>query len=349
VALFVSALEASADRWASDVVRALGRPCFGIGGSDLEALGVRLVADLRRFTAMGTVEVAARLPALLEAAAAVWDELETPPQVALLVDGPDANLPLAALLAARGVPVVYYVAPQVWAWRAHRVDALRDRARKVAVILPFEEAPLRAAGVDATFVGHPLLDSPSPSRARARDALGLGEGLVVAVAPGSRPAEVDRHLGPCLAAARLLGARAIVVPVAPSVSIAQVPGVLRVPGPAGLALAAADVAFVASGSATLEAILAGTPPVILHRTSSIGFFVARALVRVGHVGLPNLVLGRRAFPELLQDDVQPDLLARAAESLLARPDMEAIQEVRARLGTGGAAGRVADMVRSVAP
>jgi lipid-A-disaccharide synthase len=361
--VLVVAGEASADRYAARALCVLAArrriDAFGIGGAGLEAAGMRLHADLRRTSAMGTTELIPRLPHIAAAFARVAREIvRRPPDLALLVDGPDFNLPLARLCRARGVPVLVYVGPQVWAWRAGRLSAMARDVARTALVLPFEPPLYAAAGVPAAFVGHPLLDDPVPDRATARRQLGVpADARVVAVLPGSRPAEVAHHL-PALVAATRLQARGtrVLWPVAPSLVDGALPTdvapVEPVRADAATVLAAADLALVATGTATLEACRAGVPSVFFHRASRATWTIGRALVRVRHLALPNLLLDRCAFPELRQAQVTGPLLAREATLLIEDPERtrrqrEDASAVVRSLGEPGAASRVASMAEEL--
>lgn len=360
--VLVVAGEASADRYAARALSALAsrRPveAVGLGGEELEAAGLSLLADLRRTSAMGTTELVPRLPAIAAAFARVAREIvRRPPDLALLVDLPDFNLPLARLCRARGVPVLAYVGPQVWAWRAGRLAAMARDVACTALVLPFEPPLYASAGASATFVGHPLLDDPVPDRDGARRRLGLGaRDRVVAVLPGSRPAELAHHLPALAEVARRLPGTEMLWPVAPSLPMTGVAGDLGPMRPvrasAATVLAAADLALVATGTATLEACRAGVPSIFFHRASTTTWLAGRALVRVRHLALPNLLLERRAFPELWQSAVTGARLAREAERLAADPARIAAQrrdaaEVVRRLGTPGAAARVATLAEEL--
>jgi lipid-A-disaccharide synthase len=365
--LLVVAGERSGDRIAARALSALrdrgDARAFGIGGDALAALGVRLVAHVRDLSAIGVGAVAARLAAWASAWARLRGEIaQQRPRVALLVDAPDVNLPLARILTEQGVAVLLYVGPQVWAWRPRRLRLLKDRTRRVALVLPFEKPLYDAARVRASYVGHPLLDEPAPiSRDDVRRTLGVGsDEPLVALLPGSRRSEVSAHAAPMVDAARILarrGARTAFAPAREAVSVAELAAARAAgciaPGVALDArdvLAASDAALVASGTATLEAALLGTPLAVVYRLGIASRAVARALVDVPYVGLPNWVAGRRVVPELLEE-VTGDRLARAALGLLEpataasmRGDFDGI---RAALGPPGAARRVAELLREL--
>lgn len=358
--LLVVTGEASGDAWAADVVRALGVPAVGIGGRHLSAAGAELSSDLATFSAMGVSGAVQRAPAVLSSLLRLRRVVvKRRPRVGLLVGFSEVNTRLAPWLRARGLKVLWYAPPQVWAWRPWRARRIARDADALAVVLPFEESLWRAAGARAHYVGHPALDQgnhPAQSGAPVVD---------VVVLPGSRGHEVRAHLSPMLGAVQALRRRGSVgsaaVVLAPSLdgatrawvwTRALAAGVV----PAGVPLPAvargARVALAASGTATLECAALGLPPVIVYRTDALTYGVARRLVRVPHIGLPNLVLGREAFPELLQGAVTAEAIARAARVVLGAhaARLRDCEEVRARLasptGTGMPSERVAAMLAS---
>jgi lipid-A-disaccharide synthase len=357
--VLIVAGEASGDRIASLAARALARrgaSLFGVGGPACRAAGVSLLADGSRLGAMGLGDVAARLPELASAVVRLLARVRRrPPRAALLVNATELNQRLGPLLRRLGVRVLWCVAPQVWAWRPRRIDALRGACDRLAVILPFEEALWKRAGYDARYVGHPSLDVPHLPRNELRNALGIAGGATaIAVLPGSRAGEVRRLGEPlCAAAARLLrdgaanDARVIVArgaePRAAALAraIAARAGIPVIEGDpdhgAATLLGAFDAALCASGTASLEAALAGAAPVVTYRLDRLSFAVARRLVRTPHIALPNVLLGRRAYPELLQDDVTEERVAGAARELLRRRDASRADaaELRAELTLAG--------------
>jgi lipid-A-disaccharide synthase len=366
LSLLVIAGEASGDAHAASVIRTLAslrpeiRP-FGIGGQALRAAGLDRIADARELAVVGLSEVIPRLPRIF----AIFRRLlrtvrERRPALALLVDSPDFNLRVARRLRALGIPVLYYIAPQAWAWRKRRVRLLRRLVRQLAVVFPFEEPFFGNAGIPTTFVGHPLLDGVDwPSQDEARRILGIAKAPVVAVLPGSRPGEIRRHLRVMVEGARrhLSGKGLILLPVASTLDEARlrdlippgVPDVRLLSGQSRLALAAADRAVVASGTATVEAALAGTPAVVGYRVNPLSYLLARLLVRTPFVAMPNLLAGRALIPELIQGRLRAQAIAAALEGLVARnAEVRAgLAEVRARLGHPGAAMRVAHLALSI--
>jgi lipid-A-disaccharide synthase len=337
--LLVVAGEASGDRAAAAVVAALGGRdrvrAFGLGGSALEAVGGELVSDLRDSTALGVTDVAARACAIRKAYMSVARAArKRRARVALLVNYTEFNTLLAARLHARGVRVLWYGAPQIWAWRAGRAEPLRRTVDRMAVMLPFEEAMWRERGIDAQYVGHPACESSSLDRTAAREAMGLTPyARTIAILPGSRPHEVDRLLQPMLEAyervrndrasidGRLLlapsldertRARAMALAAKADVTTVEIDARVGV----GPCLRAFDAALCASGTAALEAALARAVPVVVYRVDALTELAARRLLRTPHISLPNVLLGRAAFPELVQGDVQPRKIAQALVRVL---------------------------------
>lgn len=330
----------------------------GVGSVRMAAAGVELLKRSEELQAMGFVEVVGAVPRHWALLRQLRARMATG-QVALLVvlDYPGFNLRLAAAAHALGVPVLYFITPQVWAWGARRLAEIRRVVTKAAVILPFEEPLLRGGGVDATFVGHPLMDRAAemPTRAAARAALGLApDARVLALFPGSRRQELARHLAPFADATRALERRypglEVIVSVAPGMTIDATRCPWRqVAQQSYTVLRAADAALCKSGTTTLEAALAGTPLVIGYATHPATMWLARRLVQVPWAGLVNIVAQREAVPEFLQERMTPEALAGAMAPLLdpASPERAAqlavLDGIRASLGEPGAAGRVAAM------
>lgn len=358
--IYISAGEPSADGHAAAVATALRRRLPGVelealGGPQLERAGVRVLDRMEAFSVVGFVEAIAKIPAhyrLLNRVKKAFNEKRY--DLAILVDYPGYHLRAAAAAAAAGVPVLYYIAPQLWAWGQKRVKKLAPVDR-LAVILPFEEKFFREHGVAATFVGHPLKDRPPPpARGDARRALALDPGRpTLGLFPGSRAQEVRRHWAMFrAAAARVAAARPdvrIVVAGTPGAAYPD-PGSITIhEGDPLLVFAAADAGICKSGTTTLEAAIADVPMVITYRVHPISSFIAFRLLRVPWVGLVNLVAGYEVAPELLQGRATPDALADGVLPLLdpanplARRQREGLQLVRERLGAPGAADRVAEL------
>jgi lipid-A-disaccharide synthase len=367
-ALLVSCGEPSGDLYAGDLVRHLRRErgdieVFGLGGDHLRAEGGRLLAHVSELAVVGLLEVLRHLRRLRRVFRSVLAEVERErPRVAVLVDYAEFNLRLARELKRRGVRVVYYVSPQVWAWRRGRLAAIRASVDHMIVIFPFEEALYRGAGVPVTFAGHPLVDlaRPAPDARAFLAAQGLDPGRpVLAVLPGSRRQEVAHNLPPIAGALRLLSARRKdlqpALAVAPSLDrrpfdrdLAGLP-VTYVAGKTHALLSSAAVGIVASGTATVEAALMNLPFSVVYRLSPLTYAVGRPFVSVPHYAMPNLIAGREVVKELIQGDFRPETVAVETLALLEDEGrrgalLEGLAEVRARLGPPGASARAAEVV-----
>ena len=361
--LLVLAGEPSGDLHAASVVRALRarlqRARFaGTGGPRLAAEGVELLAGLDRLAVMGFAELIPQLAFLRSLEGRVRALLDTGAvDLVLLVDYPGFNLRVARHARRRGVPVLYYIAPKVWAWNPGRARRLAEDVDRVAVIFPFEAQPLRAAGADARFVGNPLLDRGDAVATRAELCASLGvspERPLLALLPGSRRQEIARHLDTFVAAARLAArARPDLQPViarAPDLPASLLEHIgLPLTTDTRALLRHAAGAIVKSGTGTLEAALEGTAFVIAYRTSAFTYGLARRLLRVPWIGLPNLIVHEGIVPELIQHDATPERIAAELVPLLdaaspRRARMLAdLGRVRAALGGPGAAERVAEL------
>jgi lipid-A-disaccharide synthase len=332
--LFLLCGEPSGEVYASRVARAFrerypGVPIEGIGSSRLEGEGVRLLRDYGDISVMGFTGVVKRLPAIRRALREATDRVSRPDIGAVvLVDFPDFNFRVGLAAWKRGVPVVYYIPPQVWAWRTGRARTLARFTRGAVVLFPFEEEFLRRYGVNAVFAGHPLMEELAPvldaPAEPARFGIPAGK-RVVGLLPGSRPSEIHHHLEALLSAARIVAERSpdvhFALPVArPALRDSIERGVSGCGLP--LTLVSEDrhrlfrcmhAALAVSGTVTLELALLGVPPVIVYRASWINFRIAKAFAKVRSIGLPNLAAGEPFLPELIQDDFTP---ARAADALL---------------------------------
>ncbi len=377
--IMVVAGEASADRYGARLVRRLRARSsapdllrfYGTGGDEMAAAGVELLCHIRDLANIGPREAFANLSRYY----AVYRQLIRscrlrPPSVAVLIDFPEFNLRLARKLHAAGSRVVYYVGPQIWAWRRGRVRLVRRYVDRMAVILPFEEEFYRRYGVEAEFVGHPLLEEFGVTRKRFEllGELDLNPDLpTIALLPGSRSREVE-HILPVLLEASLalidVSEAQVVVSVAPTVGVDQIrrlirkyAGVERHPricpttAPARDLLACCDFAYVKSGTSTLEAALVGTPFVIVYRISALSWLLGKILIRSQFKGLVNLIVGREAVPEYIQGDATAEALVRVGRELLGNPDkrrrMSAeLSRVRELLGTDSASEEVASIVEN---
>ncbi len=337
---------------------------FGLGGERLRAAGGRLTGDYTGISVTGLVEVLRILPRsyamlrrLIAAARA------SRPDVFVAIDFPDFNFRLAAALKRLGIPIVYYISPQLWAWRPARMQTMKRLADRVLVIFPFEEELYRREGVDVRFVGHPLVDLASATG--PRDAFLRGHRLdpaapVVALLPGSRPNEVSRILPVLASAMPLIAGRVPRVqfvvacaPELPDTSFAGIEGAVLVRGRADDVLAAADVVVTASGTATVQAALHERPMVVVYRLSNLTYRIGKPFVKVDTYAMANLVAGSRIVPELIQQDCTPERVAAETVRFLtdsARYDATraALAGVRAKLGAPGASARAAEAILEVA-
>ena len=369
--ILISAGEASGDRLGAGLALALRarRPdaeLFGMGGERMAAAGVRLLARSSDVAVVGFTEVLGRLPALLRARRALERALAVErPDLFVPIDFPDFHLRVVPRATRAGARVVYFVSPQIWAWRRGRIRAIRRHVRRMLVLFPFEERFYEAAGVPVTFVGHPAVDDPvvPPPFEALRHRAGLEPGRpAIALLPGSRPSEVGRLLPVLLGAAALLAARRpapqFLVPLAPGldptlvttrISRAGLDGIRTHAGEFPAILATCVAGAVASGTASLEAALAGLPMVVVYRMAPLSYAVGRMLVRVEHVALPNLVAGRRVVPELIQGECTARSVAGHLAAFLDQPGLSdrvraELAFVRARLGAPGAFARAAEAV-----
>jgi len=380
--ILVVAGEASGDDHAARLVAAIREFCpqaefLGIGGEEMSAQGVRILTPAADLAVVGLMEVVGHLPAIWQALRTIGKVLKTArPDLAILVDFPDFNFWVARMAKYYRVPVMYYISPQVWAWRTYRVRTLARLTDRLVVIFPFEADFYRQQGVAVSYVGHPFRETLPPLTDRRTFLAQHGldpEALTIALLPGSRAGEIERHLPTILKAAHLIHQSIpetqFILPLAstaprglvermvedfwndlrgrPGLSApGPLPQIKIIPGNAYQALGAAHVAVVASGTATVEAALAAVPTVIVYRVSPSTFAVGRRLVRVEHVGMANLLAGERVFPELIQDDFTPERLAREVLSLIKDPGrMMAVRRSLAtvirRLGGPGASARAA--------
>jgi len=361
--IFLSAGEASGDMYGAWLIEALreelrergdiGKPeFFGVGGDAMRAAGCDLVVNAHDIAVVGLAEVVEHLPRIYRLFRQVVRDAERRrPDIAVLIDFPDFNLRLARQLHRLGIPVIYYVSPQLWAWRQSRVELVRKYVRKMLVIFPFEQKFYAEHGIAAEFVGHPLADIPAPAMTREQfgERYGLDPAKTwVALLPGSRQGEVSRIFPTLLEAAQLLGPDYVyIVPVASTLSESwlksfvpkDLPISLVFTDDAPTALCQARAAVVASGTSTLQAALIGTPFVMVYRVADMSWKFGRKLVKVERFAMPNLIAERDVVPELVQDDLTAKHVVAELQPLLLdgrdRQKMtEDFQKVRQRLTTG---------------
>ena len=334
----------------------------GVGGAQMRASGVEITRDYTDLAVMGFAEIIKHIPkhaALLRTLRARLAAGNV--AVVVLIDYPGFNMKVAAAAREAGVPVLYYVTPQVWAWGAGRLPKLARLVTKAAVILPFEEPLLRGYGIDATFVGHPLLDRAGTlsTRAEARERLGISPTeRVLALFPGSRDQEIARHFEPFIESGQELMRRypglRVIVHAAPTVDLRGRACPFEIMHGASFDIfRAADIALCKSGTTTLEAAIAQCPMAVAYRTGAISYAIARRVVKIPYIGLVNVVAGREVAKEFVQGALEPKAVATELGRLLDDvPYREAqragLLEVRSQLGTPGAASRVAAMISGMA-
>lgn len=371
--ILISAGEASGDIHAAAVTAALKQidssvEVFGMGGDALRAAGGEVLFDIKDHGVMGFVEVIKKLPDLFKLRsdfARVMDERQ--PDCLVVVDYPGFNMKLAKVAHDKGIPVVSYIAPSAWAWNKGRAKNVAKIVDKVACIFPFEYDVYEEAGAPVEFVGHPLLDIVHPTMERAEAEAWAGKEAghpLVLLMPGSRLMEIEKMLPNLLAGAKLLKKQLpevqFAMPRAGTIPLELLQSKIKA---SGLEIkiteghnydlfSVADLALATSGTVTLEAALCGLPSVIVYRTSALNAFIARIVINIPNIGLPNIVAGRQILPELLQEDFTPANVAKTAVELLAperRPQLEAdLAFMKARLGEPGAVKRVAQLILRIA-
>ena len=372
--VMISAGEASGDLHGASVAAALhdmlpGLELLGMGGSHMRDAGVDIVYDIADIGVMGFVEILRNLPKffrLRSYLSKIMDERR--PDVLLLIDYGGFNMALAAVAKKKNIPVVYYICPKAWVWGKWRAKAIAGWVEKVAAIFPFEADIYREAGASVNFVGHPLVDIVKPSMDRETAYRFFGadpKRPLLLLLPGSRYQEVESLLELMLESAQKVQERLpdcqFYLPVAPTIPMKRIESVVKASGVPVIftrnstynLMQIADCAIAASGTVTLEAALMGLPSVIIYRMQPATYWLIRIVANVSHVGLPNIVIGRRVLPELIQDEVTSENVSKAAISLMtdvavSTETRAALKEVREKLGEPGAVRRVAAIVLDVA-
>jgi lipid-A-disaccharide synthase len=366
--------EASGDLHGADLAReilALDPNCelFGIAGAQMRAAGVDAKVRIEDIHGLGLTELISTIGLSLATMRDLRRELRTnKPDLVILIDYAEFNLVLAGIAKRAGVPVLYYITPQVWAWRRGRIKKIVARADRLAVVLPFEEELYRAAGERVSFVGHPLLDRVHPAQGRAETLARHGlppYSKLLALLPGSRRAEVRYILPAMVEAARTLAQDFRLIPVvalAPTLTPEQLAqqakisldGIRIIQGDTYSIIAASEVALVASGTATLETALLGCPMVIAYKVSPLTYRLGKLLITgVDFIGMPNILAGEKIVPELIQGELTARNLIRAAEPFLhdsiRKQTIAKLNSIRSRLGAPGAAARVAALALAMMP
>jgi lipid-A-disaccharide synthase len=359
--------EASGDQHGARLVAAMQEkdPSIffcGIGGFELRQAGVRILVDASELTVVGLTEVFSKLPGILKGMSTIKRVLKSlRPDLLILIDFPDFNLHVAGVAKKLDIPVLYYISPQIWAWRRNRVKRIKRLVDHMAVILPFEEQFYTENDVPATFVGHPLLDGPLP--AREPTPISDGEGsYTIGLVPGSRDGEIHRHLPVMLDCADILKDRlkqaTFIISHTRSVERKQLETIVAdhpcrmdvdiISHDIEAVFERSDVLVAASGTVTLQAAIHGKPMVIIYKVSPISYMLGRALIRVPYIGLANLVAGRKLVPELVQNDANPENIASAVEDMLVDHNQlyqlkKQLIELRDVMGGAGASKKVADL------
>lgn len=337
---------------------------YGIGGSKLEKTGVKLFANTTTMAVMGLTEVVSKLGSILKIMGMMKKSLdEYRPDLVILIDYPDFNLRLAKAAKKKGIKVFYYISPQVWAWRKNRINQIKKFVDKMAVILPFEVDTYATKGFTVNYVGHPLLDLVKPhySKQDSRKKIGIAENkTTIALLPGSRLSEVTKLLPEMLRAAEILAQKIpdvqFVLPLADTLEEKNISDIsksspVKIKVIAGLTydvISSADLAIVASGTATLETALLGVPMIIVYKVSPLSYLVGRLIINVKNIGLVNIIANKTIVPELIQKDANGEPVATAALAILTNEGrkLEIIRElaaIRAKLGSPGAARRAAQL------
>ena len=362
--IVIVAGEASGDLHGSHLVRALRDrlgPVFicGMGGRAMKKAGAKILIESDKVAVVGITEVLAKAPQVLKAMSRLKKLLAgLRPDLLILIDFPDFNLHLAAIARKLDIRVLYYISPQIWAWRANRVKKIKARVDHMAVILPFEKEFYEKHHVPVTFVGHPLMDALCNTPIRKPDGQ-LMRSPVIGLMPGSRDREVHSLLPIMVKAGLLLQEKMpsvrFVISRAPSIEMGVFEQLLQnhalrhvqiSTAPVATLFPRCDLAVVASGTVTLEAAICGTPMIITYVVSPLSYWLGRALIDVAHIGLVNLIAGQRLVPELIQHQVTPEGICNQAFATLSDTDAYrqmclGLQEVRNRLGASGASDEVA--------
>jgi lipid-A-disaccharide synthase len=356
--------EASADLHGSNLVKAIKRldpdiVFCGIGGKRMQEAGVQILFSSSDMAVVGLTEVFSKLQTITRAFRAIKTILKNDrPDLLILIDYPGFNIHMAKIAKRFEIPVLYYISPQVWAWRRGRVKKISRRVDRMAVILPFEEAFYGERGMKVDFVGHPLLDALEYGKSALHSAHANLPHPVVGILPGSRKEEIRNLLPVMVKSAEIMSQRypdiCCLLPLAPTIDnefvqslVEESPVKIRICQESIYeTLEVCDVALVASGTATLETAIMGVPMVIVYRVSPISYWVGRMVVRVPYIGLGNLVAGEKVVPELIQDEVTPGRLASEALNILddekVRANMiEKLKGIKERLGRAGASERTA--------
>lgn len=369
--VMIIAGEASGDLHGANLVRAMHAVnpdlfVCGLGGQAMKAAGIRILVDASTLAVVGITEVLAKLPGLIKGMTTAKRLLKVlKPDLLILIDFPDFNLRVARYAKKMGVRVLYYISPQIWAWRSGRIKKIKRFVDHMAVILPFEADFYHKHGVPATFVGHPLLDKQD-EKVNPGIRPGLLTSPVIGLLPGSRDHEIAVHLPLMLSAAARLRKEnpefGFVVSLASSKDASLVENIIKdsamaddctiVSGPVEKIFQKSDLVLAVSGTVTLEAAIAQTPMIIIYKVSPLSYWIGKKFIKVDHIGLVNLIADERVVPELVQKDATPEKIAQTALDLIKdagrlEKTREKLHAVKAKLGNPGASGRTARLVEKL--
>ncbi len=369
----ISAGEASGDIHAAHALQALidrgvEFDCFGMGADRLKATGMELTLDCRELAVIGIVDVLINYPRFMRRLSTLRQKMkERQPDLLIIVDYPDFNLKLAETAKALNIPVLFYISPQIWAWRKKRIHRIGSLVSHMAVLFPFEVDVYQQEKIPVTYVGHPLVDDAKSefSASEAREHLHLPlESKLVALLPGSRNGELKRNMPVMLDAASLLKERhtdiQFVLPVAPTLETSTVNDILKdtslhvhiVSAQSYHVMRAADAVLSASGTATLETAMLGTPMAVMYVVNAVNYWIMKRLIQIDNIGLVNIVAGKRICQEFVQDECERKAIADELEKCLfdnnyRKTMLTELSAVRQKMGTGGASRRVAELIESM--
>ena len=341
---------------------------YGVGGEKMKNEGVELIADSKEMAVVGITEVLLKLKRIYQIYRKLKNSLAAnSPALVILIDYPDFNLRFAREAKKKNIPIVYYISPQVWAWRKGRIKKIGRLIKKMIVIFPFEKKFYEEAKIDVDFVGHPLLDSIRSqfSREEAFQKFSLTSGVTtIGLLPGSRMNEIKRHLPPMIEAISLISKQInpvqFIIPVAPGLDWGEVQNLVGskrenirvVENNIYDVMRISDVVIVASGTATIEAAIMGAPMIVVYRVSPFTYLLGKMLIKVKNIGMVNIIAGKTVVPELIQKDVTPEKITSAVVQILENPSKQEeikkeLSSLREKIGNPGASLRAAQIIISL--
>jgi len=341
---------------------------YGVGGKKMKNEGVELIADSKEMAVVGITEVLLKLKRIYQIYRKLKNSLTSnSPSLVILIDYPDFNLRFAREAKKKNIPIVYYISPQVWAWRKGRIKKIGRLIKKMIVIFPFEKKIYEEAQIDVDFVGHPLLDAIRSqfSREEAFQQFSLSSGVTtIGLLPGSRMNEVKRHLPPMIKAIPLISKQInpvqFIIPVAPGLDLGEVQNLVGskrenirvVENNTYDVMRISDVVIVASGTATIEAAIMGAPMIVVYRVSPLTYLLGKMLIKVKNIGMVNIIAGKTVVPELIQKDVTPEKITSAVVQILENPSKQEeikkeLNSLKEKIGKSGASFRAAQIIISL--